>query len=75
MTIHFLWTTAVLCLLLVNAALAQEGSSTPNSVFRIDRINALVAVAVFSAAVLLYTRWARGGRKLFIRKIAGLDAV
>ncbi|MGH8014868.1 MAG: DUF6754 domain-containing protein, partial [Candidatus Zixiibacteriota bacterium] len=45
------------------------------SVFRIDRFNALVTVALFSAAVLIYTRWARQGKPLFLRKIAGLDAV
>jgi len=43
--------------------------------FRYDRINAMVLVLVFSAAVLLYTRWARQGKPLFLRKIPGLDAV
>jgi len=43
--------------------------------FRADRINALVLVLVFSAAILLYTRWARAGKPLFLRKIPGLDAV
>jgi len=56
----------------VQVALAQESSG---GVFRDDRINALVLVSVFSAAVLLYTRWARQGKPLFLRKIPGLDAV
>lgn len=43
--------------------------------FRADRINALVLVLVFSAAILLYTRWARAGKPLFLRRIPGLDAV
>lgn len=43
--------------------------------FRVDRINALAFLVVFSAAILLYTRWARQGKPLFLRKIAGLDAV
>jgi len=43
--------------------------------FRIDRINALVLVAVFSTAILLYTKWAKEGKPLFLRKIPGLDAV
>jgi len=34
-----------------------------------------VLVLVFSAAVLLYTRWARQGKALFLRKIPGLEAV
>jgi hypothetical protein len=53
------------------AALAQEDFS----VFRVDRINALITVVLFSAAVLIFTRWAKQGKKLFLRKIAGLDAV
>lgn len=53
-------------------ALAQESA---NGVFRSDRINALVLVLTFSIAVLLYTRWARQGKPLFLRKIPGLDAV
>jgi len=57
--------------LLSEAALAQEEFS----VFRSDRINALITVTLFSAAVLLYTRWAKQGKPLFLRKIAGLDAV
>lgn len=52
--------------------LAQTG---PSSVFRLDRINALILVVVFSAAVLLYTKWAKEGKPLFLRKIPGLDAV
>ena len=53
-------------------AFAQE---SPDGVFRSDRINALVLVLTFSAAVLLYTNWARKGKPLFLRKIPGLDAV
>lgn len=44
-------------------------------VFRAERINALVAVILFSSAILIYTRWAKKGKKLFIRKINGLDEV
>jgi len=35
----------------------------------------LIFVLVFSAVILVYTRWAKQGKKLFVRKIAGLDAV
>ncbi len=51
---------------------AQE---TAHSVFRTDRINALVFVLIFSASILLYTKWARQGKSLFLRKIPGLDAI
>lgn len=44
-------------------------------VFRADRLNALVVVLIFSVVILLYTRWARAGKELFIRKINGLDMV
>lgn len=57
--------------ILSEVALAQEEFSP----FRDDRINALVTVVLFSGAVLLFTRWAKQGKPLFLRKIAGLDAV
>jgi hypothetical protein len=46
-----------------------------NSYFRVDRINALVAMILFSVVILIYTRWAKAGKDLFIRKINGLDEV
>jgi len=60
-----LWFRPELCL-------AQNGG---DSLFRADRINALVLVLVFSTAILLYTKWAKEGKPLFLRKIPGLDAV
>jgi hypothetical protein len=43
--------------------------------FRTTRINMLVLLVIFSASVLLYIRSAKGGKSLFIRKLAGLEAV
>ena len=43
--------------------------------FRANRLNMLVFLLIFSAAVLLYIRSAKVGRSLFIRKLAGLEAV
>jgi hypothetical protein len=43
--------------------------------FRSYRLNMLVLLLVFSASVLLYIRSAKGGKSLFIRKLAGLEAV
>jgi len=57
--------------LFAEAAFSQEEFS----VFRGDRINALIAVVAFSAAVLIFTNWAKRGKPLYLRKIAGLDAV
>lgn len=43
--------------------------------FHTGRINALVAVALFIGFILLFVSTARKGRSLFIRRIAGLDAL
>lgn len=64
---------ALLCLACACPALAQEAED--HAIFRTERLNALVLLVVFATAVLLYTRWARRGKPLFIRKIAGLDEI
>jgi hypothetical protein len=43
--------------------------------FRTYRLNMLVFLVVFSATVLLYIRGAKAGKGLFVRKLAGLEAV
>ncbi len=68
---YFLFTVTSSVLLISDSVSAQ----TSDDLFRFDRINALVLVLIFSAAVLLYTNWAKKGKKLFLRKIPGLDAV
>ncbi len=50
-------------------------AQTSDGIFRVDRINALITVILFSVAILLYIKWAKEGKSLFVRKIAGLDAV
>ncbi len=65
---------AILALIDVGVAVAQEVGE-PSSIFLWNRLNALILVIVFSGAVLLYTRWARSGKPLFLRKIPGLDAI
>lgn len=62
-------------LLLQDVGVTPETIASEVPLFRFDRLNALIIVLLFSAAVLIYTRWARQGKKLFVRKIAGLDAV
>ncbi len=74
MIVTFLVTQLPLILLQVSEGV-PEATAPTSPLFRIDRFNALVMVVLFSAAVLIYTRWARKGKKLFVRKIAGLDAV
>lgn len=65
----------VLLFFLLSFPGSVTADDTTGSAFRYERLNALVIVVVFSAAVLLYTRWARQGRPLFVRKIPGIDAV
>jgi hypothetical protein len=50
-------------------------TETKPSAIRWERLNALVLMIIFSIAILIYTRWAKQGKPLFIRKINGLDAV
>jgi len=57
------------------AVSSTAGQITGGSIFRVERTNVLIFVILFSAVILLYTRWAKRGKPLFIRKIAGLDAV
>jgi len=52
-----------------------ETAAKSPSAFRTHRTNALILVTVFSIVILVYTRWARKGKELFIRKLNGLDEV
>ncbi len=52
--------------------LAANGSE---AWFRMDRLNALILFAVFAIMVLVYIRLAKGGWSLFVRRLAGLDAM
>jgi hypothetical protein len=65
--------TLTLAFLLTPSLIWAQSEETP--LFLVNRINALVLVVVFSSAILLYTRWAKQGKPLFLRKIPGLDAV
>ncbi|MEW6411412.1 MAG: DUF6754 domain-containing protein [Candidatus Zixiibacteriota bacterium] len=68
---HCLYLVSAIIIFGYDLAMAQA----PDTVIRWDRLNALILVVVFSAAVLLYTRWAKAGKPLYLRKIAGLAAV
>lgn len=64
--------TSIMMIIFNSVALAQNFG---DSVFITQRTTVLVLLLTFSGAVLLYTKWAKAGKKLFIRKIAGVDAV
>ena len=68
---RFLLTLPVSVVIDYQIAVAQ----TSDDIFRVDRINALITFVLFSIAILLYIKWAKEGKSLFVRKIAGLDAV
>lgn len=70
-------TILVLLITLLPAVSSAQDTVPPETSgwFLNYRTNALVLLLLFSAAVLFYTRRARNGEKLFIRKIAGLEAV
>lgn len=60
-------------------ALAESGPSLPVKSsaqwFHLQRINVFVGVILLCGFILYYIAQAKAGKKLFIRKIAGLDAV
>jgi hypothetical protein len=57
------------------AATEGESTETVSSGFRSDRLNALIFMLLFSIIILIYTKWARSGKEMFVRKISGLDEV
>jgi hypothetical protein len=53
-----------------------EGTGRPTGEwFNFNRFNVLVGVVTFVIMVLAFIRLARGGKELFVRRIAGLEAV
>jgi hypothetical protein len=57
------------------ASLATEPLAPRAQIIRFGRLNILIAVALFMATVIILVERARRGAKLFIRRIAGLEAV
>jgi len=56
-------------------AVDSSGTASAGSIFRTDRTAILIFMIIFSTAVLLYTKWAKKGKELFVRKIPGIAAV
>ena len=71
----FIFLILIILIMPVLSFAQADSGDTANSYFRIERINALVAMILFSVVILIYTRWAKAGKDLFIRKINGLDEV
>lgn len=60
---------------MASTATESSGGDINQSFFRSERLNALIIMTVFSIVILVYTRWARKGKPLFVRKLSGLDQV
>jgi hypothetical protein len=56
------------------SAPTAEVSSTPQ-IFNTNRINILIAMVIFFALIIYFIDTAKRGKSLFVRRIAGLDAV
>lgn len=64
----------ILLLSMTGICLAQPDDDG-GALFRVERLNALILLVVFSISVLYYISRAKGGSELFIRKLQGLEAV
>ena len=67
--------TTLTILFLALIAISASAQSGESSIFRAERTSVLIFAVIFSIVILVYTRMAKQGKKLFVRKIAGLDAV
>ncbi len=59
-------------LVITNIAHAQDWGE---EIFITQRTTVAVEIVIFATAIIIFTRWAKQGKKLFVRKIAGIDAV
>jgi len=54
---------------------ASSAVLSRSQLFHLGRLNTLIAIVVFVSLILYYVRSAKKGKELYIRKIAGLDAI
>ncbi len=57
------------------AALVSDPVSSHDNWFRPERTNSLIANALFTAIILISIAYAKSGKPIFIRRIAGLNAI
>lgn len=60
---------------ILSPPIVQKGIVSSSQFFNTDRINILVCVIAYLCILLFYIFRARKGHELFVRRIAGLDAV
>jgi len=71
---YFYKVAAVSATLISYSQSSVEAMSSPQWIDQ-GKINLFLAMVIFSSIILFFINQARKGKKLFIRKIAGLDAV
>jgi hypothetical protein len=60
---------------LTSASVPSQAAISTQEWFNTDRVNTLIAVLVISLAIFYFIRRAKAGKNLYIRKIAGLEAL
>jgi len=58
-----------------SVSFASQPALSTQQWFNTDRINTFVAVLIISSAILYFIKRAKAGKKLYFRKIAGLEAL
>jgi len=64
-----------LCFLLIDPPLSFAQEDFSESWFKPNRVNMLIYLTCFFAVILYFIQRAKKGKSLFIRRIAGLDAI
>lgn len=64
-----------LCLLLIDPSLSFAQEDLSKSWFNPHRVNMLIFLVFFFAVIIYFIQRAKKGKSLFIRRIAGLDAI
>ena len=65
----------LLCFLLINPSWSLAADDLSESWFNPNRVNMLIFLSFFFAVILYFIQRAKKGKSLFIRRIAGLDAI
>ncbi|MBU1318210.1 MAG: hypothetical protein KKH67_03335 [candidate division Zixibacteria bacterium] len=69
------FTLILILLLSISSVCLAQTDNGDGAIFKVERLNALILLIVFSFSVLYYISRAKRGSDLFIRKLPGLEAV
>jgi hypothetical protein len=73
--VEYFYTIKAVTQVLSSVSLPSQAVISTQQWFNTDRINTFIAVLILSFAILYFIRRAKAGKKLYIRRIAGLEAV